>query len=150
MTAASADDPALSDPRAIAARAADEAAADAERRRLAREPLPVLEEHPEQVFQVWPDEVIHVERRTAMVERGQDVPPSVGTLYLTSRRLVHVGSEAVEEIELERISNLAVALDRRLLIEIADGSDLAIEIEGPRLLRVQVAAARAALRGRGL
>ncbi|HEX6129372.1 MAG TPA: hypothetical protein VF071_10155 [Candidatus Limnocylindria bacterium] len=148
FTAGPADEPALSDGRAIAERAADEAAADAERRRLAREPLPVLEQHPEQVFQVWPNEVIHVERRTALVERGQDIPPSVGTLYLTSRRLVHVGSEAVEEIELERISNLAVAQDRVLLIEVADGSDLAIEVDRPRLLRVQVAAAHAAMRER--
>jgi hypothetical protein len=140
---------ALRDARAIAARVAeDEHAADAERERLASEPLPVLGAHPDQVFQPWPDETIHAERRAALVERGQDLPPSGGTLYLTSRRLVHVGSEAVEEIDLARIADMAVALERLLLIELADGSDLAIEVDRPRLLRVQVAAARAALRER--
>ena len=76
--------PALRDAQAIAARvAADERAADAERERLAREPLPVLPSLPEQVFQPWPDEQIHAERHAAMVERGQDAPLSGGTLYLT-------------------------------------------------------------------
>ena len=141
---------ALRDAQAIAARvAADEAAADAERERLTREPLPTIPAVAEQVFQVLPDERIHAERRAALVERGNDLPPSGGTLYVTSRRLVHVGNEAVEEIELERISDMAVALERLLLVELTDGSDLAIEVDQPRLLRVQVAAARSALRGRG-
>ncbi len=140
---------ALRDAEAIAARvAADERAADEERERLAREPLPVLPSRAEQVFQPWPDERIHAERHAAMVERGQDAPLSGGTLYLTSRRLMHVGREAVVEIDLERIADMAVALERLLLIELNDGSDLAIEVDGPRLLRVQVAAARAVLRER--
>jgi hypothetical protein len=144
------DGAALRDAQAIAARvAADEAAADAERERLTREPLPTIPAAAEQVFQVLAGERIHAERRAALVERGNDLPPSGGTLYVTSRRLVHVGNEAVEEIELERISDMAVALERLLLVELTDGSDLAIEVDQPRLLRVQVAAARAALRERG-
>jgi hypothetical protein len=140
---------ALRDAEAIAARvAADERAADEERERLAREPLPVMAARAEQVFQAWPDEIIHAERHAAMIERGQDTPLSGGTLYLTSRRLVHVGREAVVEIGLERITDMAVALERLLLIELTDGSDLAIEVDGPRLLRVQVATARAVLRER--
>jgi hypothetical protein len=140
---------ALRDANAIAARvAADEAAADAERQRLVREPLPTIPSLAEQVFQAWPDEVIHAERRAALVERGQELPPSGGTLYVTSRRLVHVGNEAIEEIELDRVSDMAVALERLLLVELTDGSDLAIEVDQPRLLRVQVAAARATLRER--
>jgi hypothetical protein len=138
---------AVRDAEAIAARvAADERAADEERERLASEPLPVLPSRAEQVFQPWPNERIHAERHAAMVERSQDAPLSGGTLYLTSRRLVHVGREAVVEIDLERIADMAVALERLLLIELTDGSDLAIEVDGPRLLRVQVAAARAILR----
>jgi hypothetical protein len=144
-----ADDAALRDAQAIAARvAADERAADAERDRLGREPLSVMTAGAEIVFQLWPDEELHAERRTAIVERGQDVPPSGGTLYLTSRRLVHVGNEAIEEIPLERISDMAVAMERLLLIELTDGSDLVIEVDQPRLLRVQVSAARAGLRER--
>lgn len=140
---------ALRDAEAIAERVAtDEHAADAERERLAREPLPELAPRPEQVFQPRPGEVIHAERHAAIVERGQDAPLSGGTLYLTSLRLVHVGQEAVEEVELEQVADMAVAIERLLLIELTDGTDLAIEVDGPRLLRVQVAAARAALRER--
>lgn len=142
-------DAALRDAEAIAERvAADERAADAERERLTGEPLPELAPRPGQVFQPLAGEVIHAERHAAIVERGQDAPLSGGTLYLTSRRLVHVGQEAVEEIELERVTDMAVAIERLLLIELTDGTDLAIEVDGPRLLRVQVAAARAALRER--
>ena len=144
-----AGDAALRDAEAIAARvAADEQAADAERQRLAHESLPVLDAQADIVFQLFPDERLHAERRAALVERGQGAIPSGGTLYLTSRRLVHIGHEAVEEIRLESITDMAVALERLLLIELADGSDLAIEVDQPRLLRVQVSAARAALRER--
>jgi hypothetical protein len=62
---------------------------------------------------------------------------------------VHIGTEAVAEVRLDMIADMAVALERLLLIELADGSDLAIEVDGPRLLRVQVSAARAARRERG-
>jgi hypothetical protein len=141
--------PSLRDAEAIAARvAADEQEADAERERLAREPLPVLEAQAEILFQLVPAEQLHAERRAALVERGQEGQPSGGTLYLTSHRLVHIGTEAVEEVRLDAITDMAVAMERLLLIELADGSDLAIEVDQPRLLRVQVAAARAALRER--
>lgn len=140
---------ALRDAQAITDRiAADEHAADAERERLAHEPLPVLDAQADIVFQLAPGEQLHTERRAAFVERGQGGPPWGGTLYLTSQRLVHIGNEAVEEVRLERISDIAVAMERLLLIELADGSDLAIEIDQPRLLRVQVSAARAAQRER--
>ena len=41
-----------------------------------------------------------------------------------------------------------MALERLLLLDLADGSDLAIEVDQPRLLRVQLAAARATARRR--
>src|SRR5512134_3775505 len=144
-TVESAAEPAaLRDAEAIAARvAADERAADAERQRLSREPLPEVAVGADIVFQLLPDERIHAERHAAIVERGPDVPPSGGTLYLTSHRLVHVGTEAVEEIPLQSLADMAVAMERLLLIELTDGSDMAIEVDQPRLLRVQVSAARA-------
>ncbi len=43
---------------------------------------------------------------------------------------------------------MAVALERLLLIRRRDGSDLAVEVDQPRLLRVQLAAAVAAERAR--
>jgi hypothetical protein len=139
----------LRDAEVIAARvAADEMAADAERDRLTREPLPVLKASPRIGFQLAAGERLHAERHAALLERGKAGHPSGGTLYVTSQRLVHVGGEAVEEFALDAITEMAVALERLLLIELADGSDLAIEVDRPRLLRVQVSAARAALRTR--
>lgn len=138
---------ALRDAAAIAARiATDEGAADAERERLSREAMPVLDAEDDLVFQMARDEVLHAVRGAALVERGQDAQPSGGILYLTSRRLVHIGTEAVEEVRLADIADMAVAMERLLLIELVDGSDLAIEVDQPRLLRVQVSAARATLR----
>ncbi|HSM38790.1 MAG TPA: hypothetical protein VK838_05600 [Candidatus Limnocylindrales bacterium] len=140
---------ALRDAQAIAERvAADEKAADAERNRLASEPLPTMAANAEMVVQLHPHELLHAERRAAVIERRQEGQPSSGILYLTSQRLVHTGNERVEELPLERIADMAVAMERLLLIELTDGSDLAIEVDRPRLLRVQVSAARAATRGR--
>ena len=75
-----------------------------------------------------------------MLENGNTVPVG-GTLYLTSDRLVHLGQER-HEVELGDIEETAVALERLLLLDMTDGSDMAIEIDQPRLLRVQLAAAR--------
>jgi len=41
---------------------------------------------------------------------------------------------------------MGVALERLLLLRLTDGTDLAVQVEAPRLLRVQLAAAIAALR----
>jgi hypothetical protein len=79
-----------------------------------------------------------LEDRTGALLKG-------GTLYLTSQRLLHKG-QSVREVELADITETGVALERLLLVDLADGSDLAIEIDQPRLLRVQLAAARAAAR----
>jgi hypothetical protein len=73
--------------------------------------------------------------------------PVGGTLYLTSRRLIHAG-EQVSEVPLATIEEMALALERLLLIRLNDGLDLALEVAHPRLLRVQIAAAKAAARGK--
>jgi len=138
---------ALRDAEAIAERVAlDEKAADEERQRLAVEGLPILLPPADLLFRLLPDELLHAERRAALLERPREGPPSGGMLYLTSRRLVHVGNERIEEIRLSDIRDMAVAMERLLLVELTDGSDLAIEVDRPRLLRVQVAAARSGLR----
>lgn len=144
-----AQEAALRDAKAIAERvAADEQAADAERDRVTREPLPALQLAADAGLQLSPGEVLHAERPAAIVEHGHEQAPSGGTLYLTSRRVVHVGTARMLEVKLERINDMAVAMERLLLIELDDGSDLAIEVDQPRLLRVQLAAARAAARER--
>ena len=60
---------------------------------------------------------------------------------------MHVG-EASREVSLSAIQETAVSLERLLLLDLTDGSDLAIEVDQPRLLRVQLAAARANARRR--
>ncbi|HET7521304.1 MAG TPA: hypothetical protein VFK61_07175 [Candidatus Limnocylindria bacterium] len=139
---------ALRDAQEVAARvSADEAAADAERARLAHEPLPVLEEGVHDGFALAPDEIVHATRPAAMLEERTGALPSGGTLYLTSHRLVHAGQQ-IRQVQLEDITETGVALERLLLVDLADGSDLAIEIDSPRVLRVQLAAARAIARER--
>jgi hypothetical protein len=139
---------ALRDAHKVAARiGADEAAADAERARLSTEPLPHLADGIEPRVRLRPDETVHAIRQAALLEDSRTATPTGGTLYLTSRRLVHMGSD-VREVNLRSIAETAVALERLLLVDLADGTDLAIEVDQPRLLRVQLAAARAAARER--
>ena len=144
------DEAALRDARAVTARvSADEAAADAERARLVGQSLPTLDGDTDLSMQLHQDELLHAIRRAAMLDDGHSKPPAGGTLYLTSRRLLHAGS-ALREVDLADITDAGVALERLLLLDLADGSDLAIEVDQPRLLRVQLAAARAAARERSL
>ena len=139
---------ALQDAQQITARvSADEAAADAERARLAAGDLPDVSNSAKGALELRPGEVVHAVRQVALLEGGSGATPLGGTLYLTSQRLVHVG-QAPREVELTDIAEIAVALERLLLVDLADGSDLAIEVDQPRLLRVQLAAARAAARER--
>jgi hypothetical protein len=94
------------------------------------------------------DELVHAIRRSALLEQGDGAMPLGGSLYLTSQRLVHVGSEASREVRLDAIQETAVSLERLLLLDLSDGSDLAVEVDQPRLLRVQLAAARVNARRR--
>jgi hypothetical protein len=142
------DAAALRDATAIAQRiSADEQAADAERARLVDGELPDLRAQVDGALSLTDGEAVHAIRRSALLEQGDAVLPAGGSLYLTSQRLVHVG-EARREISLDAIDESAVALERLLLLDLSDGSDLAIEVDQPRLLRVQLAAARANARRR--
>jgi len=139
---------ALYDAQQITARvSADEAAADAERARLAANALPDVSDGAVGTLELRAGEIVHAIRQVALLEGTSGQTPSGGTLYLTSQRLVHAG-QATREVELTDIAEIAVALERLLLVDLADGSDLAIEVDQPRLLRVQLAAARAAARER--
>jgi hypothetical protein len=142
------DAAALRDAAVIARRiTADEEAADAERARLVDGDLPDLRSQVDGALPLTDGEVVHAIRPSAMLEESDAATPMGGSLYLTSRRLVHVG-EASREIKLDTIEESAVALERLLLLDLTDGSDLAIEVDQPRLLRVQLAAARANRRRR--
>ncbi|MEP6807810.1 MAG: hypothetical protein ABI978_04345 [Chloroflexota bacterium] len=136
----------LRDAQAIADRIAidREVAAEAAEQ-YATEGLPVLSD-PSFDAIALPGEVLHAIHRSALLEveeRGTSAAKPVGgTLYLTSRRLVHAGT-TVTEIRLGKISEAAVALQRLVLLRMKDGADLALEVTQPRLLMVQLEAAQA-------
>jgi len=67
-----------------------------------------------------------------------------GDLYLTSRRL-RVQSHPVLCVELEWIEEI-VRAGNQLLLTLSDGSGVCIVVPGPRLLRVEISAARASAR----
>ena len=142
----------LRDAQRIAERIArDETLADEARERYRSNGLPELE--PSALLGLLdPGERLHAVHRMAMLEVGwrgatgadPDLPHG-GTLYVTSQRLVHRGTED-GVWSFDEIDEMAVALERLLLVRMRDGSDLAIEVDQPRLLRVQLAAALAAAR----
>ena len=129
----------------------DETLADEARERYRTAGLPELE--PSALLgMLKPGERLHAVHRMAMLEVGwrgatgaDPNLPHGGTLYVTSQRLVHRGTED-GTWSFGEIDEMAVALERLLLVRMRDGSDLAIEVDQPRLLRVQLAAALAASR----
>lgn len=144
-SATSTEGPALRDARAISARiASDEKEADDARRRYEDVGLPTLDIDERFAALRQPNEVPHVIHSSALLELGSTTQAVTellgGALYLTSRRLVHLGMR-LTEVPLANIAEMAVALERLLLIRLNDGSDLALEVDHPRLLRMQIAAA---------
>ena len=67
-----------------------------------------------------------------------------GDLYVTTRRLVHLGRSTVA-YSLDEIREADVAAGQLLLV-VGDNRGVAIDVGDPRLLRVEIAAARAAAR----
>ena len=146
------DPAALRDAQAIADRIAeDEQQADDARQLYQVEGLPSLEADDRIKALRLPDETLHAVYGSALLESGPAkegaTQPQGGTLYLTSDRLIHAG-ERLTEVPLTAIEEVAIALERLLLIRVRDGLDLALEVSHPRLLRVQIAAAKAAARGK--
>jgi hypothetical protein len=138
--------PALRDAAATAARIADdEAAADAIRERLTHEPLPIIAPDPSVAPHLAADEQIHDLRRSAMlrVPGGDRAHGYGGTLYLTSRRLIHIG-QVIVTVELSDIVETSIA-GERLLVTLGGGEGMTLEIGRPRHLRVEIAAAQRAL-----
>jgi hypothetical protein len=139
--------PALRDAAAAAARAdADERAAVAARERLREEPLPDLEPDEQIAPHLREGERLHGLRSSAILRApGDDRALGYGgTLYLTSHRLIHIGQVTVN-VELRDIVETELA-GERLLITLRDGEGLALDVDRPRLLRTELAAAVRGLR----
>jgi hypothetical protein len=143
--------PALRDATEILARAdADEAAAGEARERYRRQPMAALEPDARIGPLLAPGEQVVAVRRSAVLNRrqalpGSDAPTGLGgDLYVTSRRLVLVGrltlSFALADIEEAMLSG------ERLLLVMRDGQGASLDVGRPRLLRVEIAAARASAR----
>jgi hypothetical protein len=143
--------PALRDALNIAARIAeDEAQADEARQRYQAEGLPQVDGDERMSALSRTDETAHAMHSSAVLERGNSIGDGAklvgGTLYVTSQRVIHVAEETTE-VGLGDIEEMAIALERLLLIRLRDGLDLALDVPHPRLLRVQISAAMAAARG---
>ena len=138
--------PALRDAGEILSRIeADEAAAAAARSAYVKAGLPVLKPDEAIARELRADERLHARRSPAFLNHvdahGADAGHD-GHLYLTSDRLVHVGP-ATFSIHLPDIEELAIA-GERLLLSLVGGRGLSLDVAEPRLLRVQIGAARGA------
>lgn len=134
--------PALRDAASAAERAeADEAAAESLRERLLEGDLDILEPDAAIAAHLAPDERLHGLRRSAILKApGDDRALGYGgTLYLTSRRLVHLG-QVVMTVQLVDIVETSLA-GERLLLSLRDGEGLSMDIDRPRTFRTEIAAA---------
>ena len=140
--------PALRDAASAAARAADdEEAAAAARDRFRIGPIPAIDADVDVRDHLEPGEAVHALRRRAILSTpgGDGALGSGGTLYLTSRRLIHLG-QVVLSVNLIDIEESSLA-GERLLLTLRDGEGLTLDVDRPRLLRAEMAAAGQELRG---
>ena len=139
--------PALRDADSVAARAADdEEAAAAARDRFRIGPIPSIEADDDVRSHLDRDESVHALRRRAIlrVPGGDGALGHGGTLYLTSRRLLHLG-QVVKSVSLTDIEESSLA-GERLLLTLRDGEGLTLDVDRPRLLRAEMAAVGQGLR----
>jgi hypothetical protein len=145
------DEPAVRDAAEILARvAADEAAANLARERYRIEPMTPIAPDLRVAAMLEPGEGVVAIRHSVVLERREprpdpDAPTGLaGELYVTSRRLMLLGRVRLS-IDLAEIEE-AVLSGERLLLVLRDGRGVSLEAAQPRLLRVEIAAARAAVR----
>ena len=138
--------PGIRDAEEILVRAhEDERDAIEARSRYRAQGLPVLEVDGPMADRLRPGETVIDARTSAVVSRhhgGDGTDDFPGRLYLTTQRLVVAGALSLD-VELGQIDEMALA-GERLLITLRDGTGLSVDASRPRLLRVQIAAARVA------
>ena len=139
---------AMRDANAIVDRAMqDERAALELRRRLREEPLTTVapDDHVVDLLDTG-ERVIAV--RDAVVVKLHPAPaagpPRVARLYVTTARLI-LADDTPQTIPLDQIDELSLA-GEQILITLVNGEGICLDAGPPRLLRVQIAAARAGIR----
>jgi hypothetical protein len=131
----------------LARAADDEAAADRARNEYLTRAMPALSPDDRIAPLLCPDEHLLAVRRSVVLDRRRPPPRSssrgclAGDLYLTSRRIVLVGRLTVA-IDLDEIED-AVVSGERILLVMGDGRGATLDVARPRLLRVEIATARA-------
>jgi len=68
------------------------------------------------------------------------LPGYAGTLYLTSRRLIHLG-QVTFAVPLTQIEEVSI-VGERLLLTLSSGEGVSFDVSEPRLLRVMIGVAR--------
>jgi hypothetical protein len=129
--------------------AADQAAADEARLRYRRRGVGRIDPDERIGPILEPNEQLVAVRRSAVVYRPENpesgaASPGVADVYVTTRRLVLAGPD-VRSFDLATVDE-AVVSNERLLLVLCEGVGLVLEVDWPRLLRVEIAAARAARR----
>jgi hypothetical protein len=139
---------ALADAAALLARAeADEAAATSARERYRSQPIAALDADAATAALLEADEQLYAQRSGAILNTttgSSPLPGYGGTLYVTDRRILHVG-RVVVSIRLEQVREIALA-GERLLITFDGGEGISLDLDRPRLLRVEIAAVMTAAR----
>lgn len=146
-TGSTEEGPALRDATETASRIeADEAAALEVRDRLHAAPLPAIAPDGVVDTHLESGELVHGLRTRAILKApGDDRALGYGgNLYLTSRRLVHIGQVTVN-VQLTDIVETSLA-GERLLLSLREGEGLVLDVDRPRQLRTEIAAAIRALR----
>jgi hypothetical protein len=139
--------PALRDAATVAERlAADEAAAALARDELMVSPVPVIDADEAVSSHLDPGEQVHGLRRHAILRApGDDRALGYGgTLYLTSRRLLHLG-QVIVAMQLTDVVETSLA-GERLLLTLRGGEGFSFDLDRPRLLRAEMAAVMRGLR----
>jgi len=139
--------PALRDAAtAVERAAADEALASAARDMFLVSPVPVMEADVRVLPHLLPGENVHGLRRHAILRApGDDRALGYGgSLYLTSRRLIHLG-QVIVTVQLTDIVEASLA-GERLLLTLRDGEGFTLDLDRPRLLRAEMAAVARHLR----
>ena len=129
---------------------ADEASATAARERFRDEEMATLAPDPVIAPLLQPGERLLAIRRGVHLEyrlptAGSGSADVGGDMYLTTARLVLLGCHTIT-IGLGDISEVEQS-GSRLLLAMRDGEGMALNVDEPRLLRVEIATARAAARG---